>query len=161
LEILTAWNDPGDIVLAFKYLEPSYEVEWRIRAVELLTAIISSDEIDLDEDKTDSILKRLIHLLRKDHASNVRAASAYALGHFSVNEENDNIIIPVLIEAIKTERIYTVRELASQALGYRGRGDREITEELYKLIQYNNEKDPSIRYFAAMALLNYEQLSRS
>lgn len=161
LEILTAWYDPEDISLAFEYLDPSYEVDWRIRAVELLTAIISSDEIELDEDITDSILKRIISLLKKDPASNVRAASAYALGHFSVNEEYDNVIIPVLVEAIKTERIYTVRELASQALGFRGRGNREITKELSKLVQYKFEKDPSIRYFTAMALLNYEeQLSK-
>ena len=33
--------------------------------------------------------------------------------------------------------------------------EKKVIEELYNLIQSDIEKDPSIRYFAAMALLNY------
>ncbi len=103
----------------------------------------------------------MIEILKNDPASNVRAASAYALGHFSLNEEYDNLIIPALINAIKTEKIYTVRELAAQALGYRGRGDSNIISEFGELLNSDFEKDPSIRYFAALALLNYETQLRN
>ncbi|MFX0085170.1 MAG: HEAT repeat domain-containing protein [Candidatus Hodarchaeota archaeon] len=161
LEILTAWCDIEDVNLAINYLKPECEVDWRIRAVELLTAIISSTRIELSEKLTSSMIHTMTKLLKNDPASNVRAASAYSLGHFSVNEEYDALILPTLLDAIKTEKIYTVRELAAQAIGYRGQGDNEVVIELFKLINYDLEKDPSIRYFAALALLNYEENIRN
>jgi len=161
LEILTVWYDIDDIQLAFSYLNTENDIEWRIRAVELLTAIISSSEIDLTEQQDEMLINKMIELLKNDPASNVRAASAYALGHFSLNDEYDNLIIPALINAIKTEKIYTVRELAAQALGYRGRGDSNIVSEFGELLNSDFEKDPSIRYFAALALLNYETQLRN
>jgi HEAT repeat protein len=157
LEILTAWYDIEDIPLAINYLKPDNQVDWRIRAVELLTAIISTTKIELSEKITRSMIRRMTNLLKNDPASNVRAASAYALGHFSVNEEYDAFIIPALLDAIKTEKIYAVRELAAQAIGYRGQGDNNVVIDLCKLVEYDLEKDPSIRYFAALALLNYEE----
>ncbi|MFX1336808.1 MAG: hypothetical protein ACFFAM_20400, partial [Promethearchaeota archaeon] len=58
------------------------------------------------------------------------------------------------IQAIKTDRVYTVRELAAEALGYRG--GVSAVPELLELIQHKLEKDPSIRYFSSLALLNIE-----
>ncbi len=161
LEILTVWYDVDDIQLAISYLKLENDIEWRIRAVELLTAIISSSEIDLTEQQDKTLINKMIEILKNDPASNVRAASAYALGHFSLNSEYDKLIIPALINAIKTEKIYTVRELAAQALGYRGRGDSNIVSEFGELLKSDFEKDPSIRYFAALALLNYETQLRN
>ncbi|MFX0184452.1 MAG: hypothetical protein ACFE95_15325, partial [Candidatus Hodarchaeota archaeon] len=55
---------------------------------------------------------------------------------------------------IKEDRIYSVRELAAEALGFRG--GMSIIEDLKQLINHKIEKDPSIRYFASIALLNAE-----
>ncbi|MHA2245679.1 MAG: HEAT repeat domain-containing protein [Candidatus Hodarchaeales archaeon] len=151
LEILTAWADLTDVPVALSYLKPDLDIEWRRRAVELLTAIIDSPDLATNEKHTYEIMNKLIFLLDKDKANTVRSACAHALGHF---EGYDSLITPVLIQAIKTDRVYTVRELAAEAIGYRG-GISAIPE-LINLIQHKLEKDPSIRYFSSLALLNIE-----
>ncbi|MFX1424006.1 MAG: HEAT repeat domain-containing protein [Promethearchaeota archaeon] len=151
LEILTAWANIKDVPLVLEYLKPTLEVEWRQEAVEFLTAIIDTPELVTNEYYTHKIIDILISLLKGDKANTVRSASAHALGHF---EGYDSLISPVLIQAIKTDRVYTVRELAAEALGYRG--GVSAVPELLELIQHKLEKDPSIRYFSSLALLNIE-----
>ncbi|UCG03484.1 MAG: HEAT repeat domain-containing protein [Candidatus Heimdallarchaeota archaeon] len=151
LEILTSWADIEDVPLALSYLKPDLENEWRQRAVELLTAIIDSPDLVTNKEYTYEIIDTLISLLQKDNSNAVRSTCAHALGHF---EGHDFLITPTLIRAIKTDRIYTVRELAAEALGYRG--GISAVPELINLINYELEKDPSIRYFSSLALLNIE-----
>ncbi|UCE14026.1 MAG: HEAT repeat domain-containing protein [Candidatus Heimdallarchaeota archaeon] len=155
LEILTSWIDLDDLPLALKYLS-SHDIEWRRRTVEWITAII--DTTDLGGNLELQVINKLISLLEGDKANTVRAAAAHALGHFP-GVEFDDVINPALLHAIKTDRIYSVRELAAEALGFRG-GISSVPE-LINLIQYEQEKDPSIRYFSSLALLNVEaQLSK-
>lgn len=149
LEILTAWAEVSDIPLVISFLKPEIDVDWRQRAVEFLTAIITSP--DLNKRYTDTIIDSLTFLLHEDRANTVRSASAHALGHF---EGFDSLITPALIRAIKEDRIYTVRELAAEALGYRG--GLSAVSELFNLVHHKIEKDPSIRYFSSLALLNIE-----
>ncbi|MFX0125162.1 MAG: HEAT repeat domain-containing protein [Candidatus Hodarchaeota archaeon] len=151
LEILTSWADIEDVPLALSYLKPNLENEWRQRAVELLTAIIDSPDLVTNSQYTYEVIEILISLLQKDSSNTVRSTCAHALGHF---EGYNSLITPALIKAIKTDRIYTVRELAAEALGYRG--GISALPELIKIIQYKFEKDPSIRYFSSLALLNIE-----
>ncbi len=151
LEILTSWADIDDVPLALNFLDPSLENDWRQRAVELLTAIIDSPELVTNRQYTYKIIESLISLLHEDNSNTVRSACAHALGHF---EGHDSIITPALIKAIKKDRIYTVRELAAEALGYRG--GVSAVPELIKIIQHKRERDPSIRYFSSLALLNIE-----
>jgi len=151
LEILTSWADIDDVPLALSFLDPSLENDWRQRAVELLTAIIDSPELVTNRQYTYEIIETLISLLQKDNSNTVRSTCAHALGHF---EGHDSIITPALIKAIKTDRIYTVRELAAEALGYRG--GISAVPELIEIIQHKRERDPSIRYFSSLALLNIE-----
>lgn len=151
LEILTAWADLSDVPVALSYLKPEQDVEWRRRAVELLTAIIDSPDLATNEKLAYTIMNTLISLLCEDEANTVRSAAAHALGHF---EDSDSLIAPALIRAIKTDRVYIVRELAAEALGYRG--GVSAVPELINLIQHKLEKDPSIRYFSSLALLNIE-----
>ena len=151
LEILTSWANLTDVPLALSYLKPNLDVEWRRRAVEFLTAIIDLPDLVTNELYTSKIINILISLLREDEANTVRSACAHALGHF---EGHDSIITPALLHAIKTDRVYTVRELAAEALGYR-RGVYAVPE-LINLTQHKLEKDPSIRYFSSLALLNIE-----
>ncbi|MFX1283070.1 MAG: HEAT repeat domain-containing protein [Promethearchaeota archaeon] len=151
LEILTSWAQIEDVPLAISYLKPEMDIEWRCRAVELLTAIIDSPDLVTNKQYTHEIINILISLLQKDHANTVRSACAHALGHF---EGHDSLITPALIQAIKTDRVYTVRELAAEALGYRG--GISAVPELIDLINHKLEKDPSIRYFSSLALLNIE-----
>lgn len=151
LEILASWADIDDVPLALSFLDPSLESDWRQRAVELLTAIIDSPELVTNRQHTYEILETLISLLQRDTSNTVRSTCAHALGHF---EGHDSTITPALIKAIKTDRIYTVRELAAEALGYRG--GISAVPELIKIIQYKRERDPSIRFFSSLALLNIE-----
>ncbi len=153
LEILTEWADFSDLPLALSYLESDLDVEWRQRAVEFIIAIIDSTDLSFDYDLSHSIIKKLILVLQEDETNTVRAAAAHALSHF-YNIEFDPIITPALLQAIKTERIYSVRELAAEALGFRG--GLSAVPELIHLIQHELEKDPSIRYFSSLALLNIE-----
>ncbi len=157
LEILTSWAEIDDVPLALSYLKPNLENEWRQRAVELLTAIIDSPDLVTNRKYTYEIIETLISLLQNDDSNTVRSTCAHALGHFegyNSFEGYDSLITPALIKAIKTDRIYTVRELAAEALGYRG-GILAVPE-LIEIIQYKIEKDPSIRYFSSLALLNIE-----
>ncbi|MFX0050470.1 MAG: HEAT repeat domain-containing protein [Candidatus Hermodarchaeota archaeon] len=152
LDILTSWPRLSDLPLAMSYINSEASIEIRQQAVEWITAIVSSD-LDLYNEMTDAVLKALIHILKNDKANTVRAASAHALGHFHY-PEYDSIINSALITAIKEDRIYSVRELAAEALGFRG-GISAI-KDLKQLINHTIEKDPSIRYFASIALLNVE-----
>lgn len=154
LEILASWADIDDVPLALSYLKPNLENEWRQRAVELLTAIIDSPDLVTNRDYTYEVIETLISLLQKDNSNTVRSTCAHALGHFEGYEEYDSLITPALISAIKTDRVYTVRELAAEALGYRG--GISAVPELINIIQHKFEKDPSIRYFSGLALLNIE-----
>ena len=149
LEILTSWADIDDVPLALSFLDPDLENDWRQRAVELLTSIIDSPELVTNRQYTYEIIETLISLLQTDNSNTVRSTCAHALGHF---EGHDSIITPALIKAIKTDRIYTVRELSAEALGYRG--GISAVPELIKIIQHKRERDPSIRYFSSLALLN-------
>ncbi|MFX0207181.1 MAG: HEAT repeat domain-containing protein [Candidatus Hodarchaeota archaeon] len=151
LEILTSWADIDDVPLALSLLNPNFENDWRQRAVELLTAIIDSPDLVTNRQYTYEIIETLISLLKEDISNTVRSTCAHALGHF---EGHNSLITPALIRAIKTDRIYTVRELAAEALGYRG--GISAVPELLEIIQYEQEKDPSIRYFSSLALLNIE-----
>lgn len=151
LEILASWADLSDLPLALKFLGSNHDIEWRRRTVEWITAII--DTADLDVDMEMEVINKLILLLEKDKANTVRAAAAHALGHFS-GVEFDDLINPALLRAIKTDRIYSVRELAAEALGFRG--GMSVVSELFNLVQHEKEKDPSIRYFSSLALLNVE-----
>ena len=153
LEILTEWADFSDLHLAMDYLKYDLDVEWRQRAVEFIIAIIDSTDLVLDYHLSYSVIEKLILVLREDQANTVRAAAAHALSHFH-DTEFDPIITPALLQAIKTERIYSVRELAAEALGFRG--GVSAVPELMHLIQHELEKDPSIRYFSSLALLNIE-----
>ena len=151
IEILTSWANIDDVPLALSFLNPDFENDWRQRAVELLTAIIDSPDLVTNRHYTYKIIEILNSLLQEDNSNTVRSTCAHALGHF---EGFDSLITPALIKAIKTDRIYTVRELAAEALGYRG--GLSAVPELLELIQYKQEKDPSIRYFSSLALLNIE-----
>ncbi|MFX1515879.1 MAG: HEAT repeat domain-containing protein [Promethearchaeota archaeon] len=151
LEILTYWAKIDDVPLALSFLNSNLENDWRQRAVELLTAIIDSPDLVTNRQYTYEIIETLTALLQEDNSNTVRSTCAHALGHF---EGHDSLITPALIRAIKTDRIYTVRELAAEALGYRG--GVSAVPELIKIIQYKHEKDPSIRYFSSLALLNIE-----
>ncbi len=153
LEILTEWADLSDLHLALSYLKSDLDVEWRQRAVEFIIAIIDSTDLILDHDLSYSVIKNLILVLQEDKANTVRASAAHALSHFH-STEFDLVITPALLKAIKTERIYSVRELAAEALGFRG--GLSAVPELIDLIQHDLEKDPSIRYFSSLALLNIE-----
>jgi HEAT repeat protein len=151
LEILTSWADIDDVPLALSFSDPKFENDWRQRAVELLTAIIDSPDLVTNRQYTYEIIETLISLLLEDNSNTVRSTCAHALGHF---EGHDSLITPALIKAIKSDRIYTVRELAAESLGYRG--GLSAVPELLEIIQYRQEKDPSIRYFSSLALLNIE-----
>ncbi|MFW9903214.1 MAG: HEAT repeat domain-containing protein [Candidatus Thorarchaeota archaeon] len=151
LEILASWADIDDVPLALSFLNPDFENDWRQRAVELLIAIIDSPDLVTNRQYTYRIIETLISLLQEDSSNTVRSTCAHALGHF---EGHNSLITPALIRAIKTDRIYTVRELAAEALGYRG--GISAVSELLEIIQYKQEKDPSIRYFSSLALLNIE-----
>lgn len=151
LDILSSWPRLSDLPLTLKYIN-SKSIEIRQQAVEWITAIIGSSDLDLTE-LAGSIINLLIDLLKNDKANTVRAASAHALGHFH-SHEYDSTINLALITAIKEDRIYSVRELAAEALGFRG--GMSIITDLKQLINYKIEKDPSIRYFASIALLNAE-----
>jgi len=151
LEILSSWAQIDDVPLALSYLKPEMDIEWRRRAVELLTTIIDSPDLVTNTQSTLKIINTLISLLFEDNANTVRSACAHALGHF---EGHDSLITPALLQAIKTDRVYTVRELAAEALGYRG--GVSAVPELMDLIDHKLEKDPSIRYFSSLALLNIE-----
>ncbi|MFX0210403.1 MAG: HEAT repeat domain-containing protein, partial [Candidatus Hodarchaeota archaeon] len=153
LDILTSWPRLSDLPLAMRYLSSEASIEIRQQAVEWITAIIVSSDLDLYNEMTDAVLKALMHILKNDKANTVRAASAHALGHFHFREY-DTIINSALITAIKEDRIYSVRELAAEALGFRG--GMSAVKDLKQLIDHTIEKDPSIRYFASIALLNVE-----
>ncbi|MFX0171162.1 MAG: HEAT repeat domain-containing protein [Candidatus Hodarchaeota archaeon] len=153
LDILTSWPRLSDLPLAMRYISSEASIEIRQQAVEWITAIIVSSDLDLYNEMTDAVLKALINTLKNDEANTVRAASAHALGHLYYREY-DSIINSALIRAIKEDRIYSVRELAAEALGFRG--GLSAIKDLKQLINHRIEKDPSIRYFASIALLNVE-----
>ncbi|MHA2329664.1 MAG: HEAT repeat domain-containing protein [Candidatus Hodarchaeales archaeon] len=152
LEILTGWADLSDLSTALEYLK-SPDVEWRRRSVELISSIINNEEQEFffRDDLVLSIIDTLISVLREDEANTVRSAAAHTLGYFYRYE---GLITPSLFQAIKNDRIYTVRELAAEAIGYLGGTD--AIPGLKRLINHRIEKDPSIRYFASLAILNIE-----
>ena len=71
------------------------------------------------------------------------------MGHIA---NNDLTIDQLLVQAIQREKIYSVRELAAEAIGYRS--NPSIVPELLKMTDPQIEKDPSIRYFACLSLLD-------
>ena len=148
LEILTYWIDYSDLDLLFSLLH-SDRLEIRQQIIEVFGVLISKfDDLD-DLFNLNSVLDRLIHHLFHDPANTVRAASAHALGHL---QNSDIKIDQLLVQAIQREKIYSVRELAAEALGYRS--NPIIVPELFKLTNPQVEKDPSIRYFSCLSLLD-------
>ena len=148
LEILTNWIDYTDLNLLFSLLL-SDRLEIRQQVIEMFGVLVSKFDDFSKPFDLNAVLNRLIHHLHYDPANTVRAASAYALGHIA---NNDLTIDQLLVQAIQREKIYSVRELAAEAIGYRS--NPSIVPELLKMTDPQIEKDPSIRYFACLSLLD-------
>ncbi|MHA1973304.1 MAG: HEAT repeat domain-containing protein [Candidatus Hodarchaeales archaeon] len=149
LEILSSWAEEEDIAIVKNYIF-SEDLEIRQHAVELLTAIIDYVE-DISENKMEELVQLLIGILNNDPVNTVRAAAAHTLGHIV---GFNSLIDKNLISSIKKDKIYSVRELAAEALGFRG--GETVIPELLQLINPEVEKDPSIRYFAIIALCDID-----